>query len=340
MGGGEIALVARAKGLAAHLVPRQALETLGTAENLGAFIRSLSHLRAAIEPIAEPADVFAVERAIGRTASRYLWTLYRWQERTPGVLDVFAAHQDRRSLRVLLRGAAAAVPTDARLGGLLPTPSLPLLALTELARQRSPADVVQQLILLGHSDGPRLLPLVQTSQLDLLAVDVALLEGLAERAIRVAQHADEALDEFVRVLIDAGNLQTALLIAGEPAEIDPSRLFVGGGRWLSASAARSIARAGSYQHALTIMVAAVAHSPLASALPVVASDLAHVDRTFIITMLEWLARVARVEPLGTAPLLRLLLLIEAQSRDLRALAWGTALATPPALRKQQLVTPA
>jgi vacuolar-type H+-ATPase subunit C/Vma6 len=336
----ETGLVARAKGLASRLVPRQTLETLATVEKLDAFVQSLSRLGSAVEPIAESADVFAVEQAIGQTASRHLSTLYRWQERTPGVLDVFAALQDRRSLRALLRGAAAGAPPEARHRGLVPTPLLPSRALTELARQPSPSTVVQQLYLMAYPDVSHLLPLVQTSQIDLLAIDVALLAGFADRARRVAAGGDEALREFVRMLIDAGNAENALLIAGEPVDVDRSALFVRGGRWLSVDVFLAVTRAASFQQAVTVLAAAIAHSPLALPGSGVATDLAAVDRTFVVTILRWLARVSRLDPLGTAPLLRLLLLVEAQSRDLRALAWGAALGTPPSLRTQQLVTPA
>jgi len=335
----EIALVARARGVGRHLLARETLETLAEADDLPAFADDLSRLGAPIDPIREPLDVFAIERAVGHTAGRHLRTLRRWQERTPGALDVFDADQDRRSLRALLRGAVQGAPAEARLEGRRPTPSLPQLALTGLAHQASPADVVRQLVLLAHPDARRLLPLVQKSQPDLLAVDVALLFGFAERATRAAAGGDETLREFVSTLIDIGNAQNALLMSSGPRDIDPAGTFVRGGRWLSASAFVSAAGAGSQQEALTRLATAFANSPLAS-LPLVAGDVAHLDRAFFTAALERLARAARLDPLSTAPLLRVLLLIEAQSRDLRALAWGAALGTPASLRRQQLVTPA
>jgi hypothetical protein len=60
---------------------------------------------------------------------------------------------------------------------------------------------------------------------------------------------------------------------------------------------------------------------------------------FLSNTLARLTRLARVDPLSSATVLRVLLLIDAQSRDLRALAWGVTLGTPVSLRKQQLVTP-
>jgi vacuolar-type H+-ATPase subunit C/Vma6 len=335
----EIGLVARAKGLGTRLVPRQTLETMARAEDFAAFVQSSSGVGTAIEPVGEPANIFAVEDAIRRTASRHLSTLQRWEERTPGVLDVFAAHQDRRSLRALLRGAASGTAPEARLRGLLPTWSLPLRALSELARQPSPSALVRQLVALAHPDASRLLPLAGTSQIDLLAVDVMLLIAFADRAGQAATRADAVLRDFVGALIDAGNAENALMMAGEPAVSDRPSLFVRGGRWFPIEAFLAVARAGSHADALTRLAAVIAHSPLAL-LAAVSSDVARVDRTFVVNVLEWLARASRIDPLSTAPLLRVLMLVEAQSRDLRALAWGAALGTPPSLRLQQLVTPA
>jgi vacuolar-type H+-ATPase subunit C/Vma6 len=335
----EIALIARARGLSTHLVSRETLETLAEADDLPALARGLSRLAGAIDPVGEPSDIFGIERAIEKTANRHLRTLYHFQERRQGVLDVFVALQDRRSLRALLRGAAQGASPETRLDGVLPTPQLPQRALFELAHQASPRAVVGQLTLLAHPDAQRLLPVVQTSQPDLLAVDTALLRGFAERATRIASGTDETLRDFVSALIDVGNAQNALLVASAPRDIDPAAIFVHGGRWLTASAFVKAASAGSQQFALDAIATAFARSPLASSLPVVASDFAYADRAFLIARLRQLTRIALLEPLGTAPVLRVLLLIDAQCRDLRALAWGAVLGTPAALRKQQLVTP-
>ena len=333
----ETGLVARAKGLARHLLPRDTLEMLAEAEDFAAFVRGLSRLGRAIDPIGVPFDMLAVERAIGRTASRHLRTLARWEEHTPGALDVFAARQDHRSLRALLRGAWQGAPPERRLEGLLPTSSLPQLALSQLARQASPAHVARQLVLLGHPDARRLLQLTQTSRPDLLVLDQALLAGFAERARRAAGRADETVREFVGAMMDVGNAQNAIILAGDPRDADPAHLFVQGGRWVSLETYVSAAR-GSPQHALTTLATALARSPLASWLPVVPGDVATLDRAFLAVLLKRLGHRSRIDPLSQAPLLQTLLLIEAQSRDVRTLAWGAALGTPVSLRKQQLVT--
>jgi vacuolar-type H+-ATPase subunit C/Vma6 len=156
---------------------------------------------------------------------------------------------------------------------------------------------------------------------------------------RLAARADETLREFVGMLIDIGNVQNALLLSSGPRDVDPLATFVTGGRYLAASAFRVAATAASEEIALRTIAATLARSPLASALPVVAGHVAHLDRAFLSDALARLARAARLEPMSSAPLLRVLLLIDAQSRDLRTLAWGAVLGTPPSLRRQQLVTP-
>jgi vacuolar-type H+-ATPase subunit C/Vma6 len=338
MSGSEIALVARAKGVSGHLLERKTLEDLAEADDLGAFGRAVARLGAAIEPIGEAADVFAIERAIARTANRHVRTLHRYQERTPGLLDVFMAEQDRRSLRALLRGAAQGAPPERRLEGLVPTRALPRRALAELARQASPSAVVRQLVLLSHPDAPRLLPLVQRAQPDLLAVDQALLLGFAQRATQAAARSDETLREYLSDLIDIGNAQTALLITAGPRDVAAADSFVPGGRWLSRDAFVSAATALSQHDAMAILATSFAGSPLASLLPAAATNVAHIDRAFLSNALQRLERAARLAPLSSAPVLLVLLRIEAQSRDLRTLAWGAALGTPPPLRKQRLLT--
>ena len=335
----EIALIARAQGVKSHLLRRDILETLAEADDLAAFSRRLSRLGASIDPVGDTPDVFAVERAAGRTANRYLRTLYRWQERTPGVLDIFAAYEDRRSLRAFLRGPLEGAPAERRLDGLVPTPTLPPRAHAELARQPSPQAVAAQLTVLAHLDARRLGPLVRASQPDLLAIEAALLFGFAERATRAAAGADQTVREFVAMLIDIGNAQNALLLSRGPRDIDPRDTFVGGGRYLVAPAFIGAANAASQEAASAILAVALARSPLASAIPVVAGDTAHLDHGFLVHALRWLERAARLEPISGAALLRVLLLIDAQSRDLRTLAWGAVLGTPSSLRTRQLVTP-
>jgi vacuolar-type H+-ATPase subunit C/Vma6 len=334
----DLALVARAKGLATHLLSRATLERLASADGLVSFARDLRHLGADLDPIDETADVTAIDRAVGRTAARHLHTLARWPHRRPGALDLFAADQERRALRALLRGAVQGAPAAQRLAGLLPTPRLPLRALTELARQPSAAGVVRQLVLLGHPDAPGLLPLVRQAQPDLLPIEIALLRAFAGRATAAAR-GDRHVRAYVHERIDLGNAQNALLIAGGPRDVTPGDCFVDGGRWLPREPFVSAASAVSVERALATLHRALAGSPLAAALPVLAGETGRLERQYLAGAFQRLHEAARREPLSAAPLLWVLLRLEAQSRDLRALAWGALLGAPPTLRRQELVTP-
>ena len=334
----EIGLVARAKALSRRLVPRDALDRLADAGDLAGFARGLVRLGATIDPLGESPDIFAIERAIERTTSRYIRTLQRWQTRSPGVLDVFNADRERRSLRALLRGAVQGAPFEARVAGLLPTSSLPLPALVALAREASAAAVVRQLIVFRRPHADRLLALAESARPNLMAIEVALLDDYADHATRAAAYGDDILRQFVHNRIDVINAQNALLMSGGPRELGPKDGFVGGGRWLTRPDFVSASAAESQDAARAHLRAALARTPLACLLETGLSGAAHLERTFLAETLKQLTRASRLAPLSTAPLMRVLIRIEAQSHDLRALAWAAFLDVPAPLRRQQLVT--
>jgi vacuolar-type H+-ATPase subunit C/Vma6 len=198
---------------------------------------------------------------------------------------------------------------------------------------------MQQLVMLGHASARLLLPRVAPSRPDLLGIDLALLRAFAARAAKAAAHADQPLREFVATVIDLGNAETALVAAGEPRDTDAVDLFVAGGHSLRVDVFTAAIGAGSAQQALAVLSRALARSLLAPALPHAAGDAIDLDRRFLTAMLSRLGRLCRLEPLSSAPVLRVLLLMEAQTRDLRTAAWGVALGVPAAVRRQHLVTP-
>jgi vacuolar-type H+-ATPase subunit C/Vma6 len=332
----EVALIARARGLRSRLLTRATLERLADTADAAALARALSTAGAGPAALAEPRDVFAIERAAGDAASSHLRTLYAWQVRWPGVLDVFVAQLDRRALRAMLRGAAQGAAADARLDGILATPTLPAALLSRLSRQASAHDVVRLLVGAGHPDAARLAPLVRGAQPDLLRLDLALLRGFAARTAEAARTGDATLRAFTGAAIDLCNAQ---LLAGEPPELDAADFFVAGGVTLSLDEFIEAARAGSAQAAWSRLSAALARSPFGRGLSISVEDAARLDRAFLANALARLSRAARREPLGTAPVLHVLLLVEAQCRDLRSLAWGAALGVPASARRAQLVTP-
>jgi len=333
-----VGLIARARTLVGHLVTRATLECLAEAADLPAFARAVVRLGAELEPVGETWDLPGFERAVRQTGARHLATLRRWQGDGPGLIEIISGDFDRKSIRRMIRGAMQGAPVAARLDGLSATPQLPERVLSELARQSSPSAVVGLLAIVGHPDAAALAPLVARAQPELFAIDRVLLSGWASRAADVARR-DLAVRDLVHLRVDVANAQTALLLAGGPHDADPGAAFVTGGHWLTEALFTAAASASTPANGLTALQPGLAHTPLASLLPAVATDVDAMERAYLSHALDRLARHARLQPIDTPTLLRTLLRIEAQGRDLRSLAWGAALGTPPASRKALLVTP-
>jgi vacuolar-type H+-ATPase subunit C/Vma6 len=336
--GPNTGLIARARGLIRHLVPRATLETLAECPDLSAFARGVARLGADLEPIGEPWDLAGFERAVRQTAARHLATLARWQQGKTSAIGIFTDDLDRQSVRRLIRGAMIGAPAAARLEGLTPTPRLPERVLTELARQPSPSTVVGLLAALGHPDALALAPHVAATQPELFAIERTLLAGWAARS-RAAAAGDRFLRDLVALRVDVGNAQVALLLASGPRDGDPSRAHVAGGRALTPQHLVTAAAAPTPGEALMVLQRALGGTALEPLLPAVPSEVESMDRRYLTYALGRLRERLRREPMDTAMLFRTLLRIEAQGRDLRALAWGAVLGTPSPLRKEALVTP-
>jgi vacuolar-type H+-ATPase subunit C/Vma6 len=332
-------LDARACGLRAKLFGRAELEAMAGAPSAAALARELEQAGRLLEPIERPATVASIESAVRHTAARHLGVLSRWAG--PGsALDLFYADQDRRSLRALLRGALQGAPSDDRLAGLLPTPRLPERALTLLARQPTPSRVAAQLVLLHHPDAPRLSALTARAQPVLLDLERALVRGFAERSLAAARAADRNLREVVRTRIDVCNIQMALAFVGGPRDVEAGTLFTDGGLALArtgfveASLAPSVAEA-----TLRLERALAAGKALQRVVRAAGGDPSRLELLALRQALVEQRRVARLDPLGSAPLVLFLLRLQAQTADLRRLAWGAALGAPAELLRSELVTP-
>jgi hypothetical protein len=331
---------ARARGLAAHLFTRAELEALAAAEP-GQLPRALNRSGKLHLPVNDQAGPPELEQAVRATVKRHQATLARWAGAAP-LLAVFDADQDLRSLRALLRGAQQAAPAAARLSGLLPTAALPERALAELARQPTAALVASHLLVLGHPDAPGLVALTaHQAQPDLFALDLQLVQGFAARARAAARRGDANLRGFVACRLDVCNAQAALLLGGCP-EVDPARCFVPGGAHLEAPVFTAAAKAGSPAEASRVLREALAGTPLEGLVPPLAVGAAlgsQVEQRGLTSLLEAQRRAARARPLCSAPALLVLLRLDAMSRDVRRLAWGSELGAPASLVRPELVTP-
>jgi len=262
--------------LAGRLLGRPELERLAAEPTLADLAEAL-HARG-LAP-APPAAAEELELAARRTAGGYLRTLARWAPGAPAALGALFAAEELRSLRALLRGAAAGTAPAARLSGLLPTPELPERALAELARQAAPRELAALLVAWGHPLGPPLLAAAATARPDLLRIESALERATAARALAAARHGGRDLLAFTRASIDVDNAGAALALAAggrgdlEPrppaasgrGNLEPRGLLVTGGT-LPPALFLAAARAGSPAAATLALAQSLRGSWLAAAL--------------------------------------------------------------------------
>jgi hypothetical protein len=332
-------LDARARGLALHLCSREELErwaALPDARGLGHALDASGRLATPLPVVASAADI---EQAQRRTVADCLTKLARWAGPANPVLEAFCAGQDRRSLRSLVRGATEGAPAEARLSGLLPTPQLPMPVLAELAQAHSPREVAMHLFVLRDPHADALVALTAQARVDLLEVELALAHVLADRWRRAAERGDATLRECIRARIDGVNAQAALELAGSASDFAAPALFVAGGQALALTTYVNAASAASPAAAAATLARAFAGTPLAKLFASAPEDPAQLEVDLLVHTIAALRRRGRVDPLGSAPVQLLLARLDAQSRDLRRLAWGLELGVAPAALREGLVTP-
>lgn len=328
---------ARARGLQTRFFTRRELEDLAALDRV-TLGRTLARSPRFVEAPPEAATAFELEQATRRTAARHLALLARWTEPLSPALELFFADQDRRNLRALLRGAIQGAPAADRLAATVPTPSLPNRALLELAHLPTPADVVGLLVVLSHPDARRLLPHATRTGAELLELELALDQGFAERALAAARRGDDPLRGYVARRLDVTNAQRALLLAGEVRDVDAERLFVEGGQALAREAFLEVATAkpALAGAALTKALAGTALEELAAA---ALGDPVRLEALWLRSELDAQRAAARLDPLGSATVMRVLLRLLAQSLDLRRLVLGAAAGAPASTLRPGLVTP-
>jgi len=328
-------LNARARGLATHLASRATLEALAQLPDLVTFSRECA-VAGVVQAEPEQPAPFALELAFRRTTARNLNLLVRWMGPRTEALRFVLEDEDRRSLRALLRGAAAGVSAETRLAGLLPTPSLPERPLEVLARQSRCRDVVALLVAWRHPYGPPLLPAVASDPPDLFKLECELNRTFALRATRGARRGGRALRAHVQEFIDLENLRGGLVLATNELELAPDAAFLPGGRRISLEHFRAAASSRNPIQAADRLAAGFGESEVAQLARRHASDPRALEEALLRHRGKQLREQARLDPLGPAPLLWYLFRLRSQSVTLGRLLWGTALGVPSAVRRETL----
>ena len=325
---------ARARGLATHLLLPGEWQVLAAVADLPALVTQLEHAREPLRLRGPRADAASVEQAVRRRAAERLALLARWCRDQPALLEAIFGDEDRRSLRALLRGAVAGAPPEARLAGVLPTPSLPLRALETLAAQPSVAALGALLAAWSHPLAPALRDAPRRGPPDLLALETSLTRAFAARALAAASHGDAVLRLYLAQLVDMENVLAALALTAASTELEPAAVLVSGGS-VPLSALERVARAPPGVPALRAAEEAFRGTVLASGFTELeparlAERLASLLRTH-------LHRLARIDPLGSAPVLDYALRVREEVQRFQRLAWGLSLGAPLAERLGEAV---
>jgi vacuolar-type H+-ATPase subunit C/Vma6 len=316
---------ARARGLATHLLSPGDWQALRDVPDLPALAAQLEHAREPVHLLGPGRDAALVEQAVRRRTGERLAILARWCRGHPALLEVIFGDEDRRSLRALVRGAAAAAPPEARLAGTLPTPALPLRALETLAAQPTIAAVAALLVTWRHPAASALEGAPRRGPPDLLLLDAALTREFARRALAAARGGDQVLRWHVGALVDRENVLAVLALAASPADLKPAALFVEGGS-VGQAALERVAAARPQLAALEEARAEFRHTIFQEAFTEVepsrlAAHLAAAHRAHLHSQ-------ARSDPLGSAPVLDYALRLRDEVERFQRLAWALALDAP------------
>jgi hypothetical protein len=296
-------IAARARGLTTEVLTADLLAAIELARDPPGLASALEKARLPADPAPDAVD--ALTRA--RT-SRDLAILARWS----GALAPLELDEDRRSLRLVIRGLAAAAPAGRRLLGTIATASLPSPVLAALAAAPDLAGITDVLARRGHPFAA----VLADQPLDTLALELA----LARRFAELARPRDHAMRIHVTQVIDAENVEAALLIAARGAGVPDA--FVRGGRELGRDAFEAAVRQ-PIDAARETLAAALATTPLADALYAPAPGA--LEDAALGWQLATQRGLRRLQPLGLAPAIHLVLRRRDEARRLRRAAWKLAL---------------
>lgn len=243
--------------------------------------------------------------------------LARWAGDRAPALAVVLDDEDRAAVRALVRGVVAGAPVEDRLAAAGPTPALPANVLRILARAPTASALADELTRLEHWAAPALTVAVAASP-DLFGFEQDLARRFAARARAAARH-EPALARHVAQVIDAENAGAAWLLAARGRDLDPETCFVEGG----ARVTRAVFAAAS-GGATTELARALAGTPLARAL-----ETGGIEDAALTWHLDTQARLRRLDPIGLAPILLLVLSRRRDRRIARRSQWRAILGGHP-----------
>lgn len=300
-------VVVRARGLANHLLPRQVLERLARSPGMGPLARALQELGygpRSREGGVRSSAAAQIDESIAQRCQRRLDVLASWLgERRPLFAGVFE-DEERSAIRVWLRRASSGGPTAPDAARPAGVPDL----VRSLARRGSPYAEALEGVLRAQGDV-------------VMALEAALDATFARRARLAAERLGGRLLAWVADGIDLANAWDALLGGGGD--------FVEGGRRLGRERHASIQRETSQPVRRRQLAAVFGPSPLAAVFDDPGLPLAALEARATALRIAQERRAARLEPLGAAPILEVVMRLRAERSDLRRVNWGVEQGLPP-----------
>lgn len=330
-------LNSRISGLSSRLLKRTQLEMLSQARDLVGLAVALENSGLLPPGFAERSSPGALDLAVRRVAAERMRVLAQWSRERADCLAVIFEDEDRRSLRAIFRGAYQGAPSEARMAGLIPTPTLPEKVLDELAHQPTTAEVVTLLVLWKNPYGRPLRKEARAAQPDLFKLELSLNQTFAERASSAARIAGPELEEHVAQIIDIENAFAALVLAEQGQDVQPARCFISGGRRLEYVKFRNAAYAGGASQAGAVIAAAFSSTLFAEAFRGMAGDPAGLEEEVLALQVKDARREALRDPLGPMSAVAYALRLRGESLDLRRIIWGVALDAPRELLFSDLI---
>lgn len=329
--GGWEPLAARVRGLATHLLNAARLREIARADDLNALARALADAGATVGVAPDPV---ALEIAARRVVAGYVATVWRWAGDRQPELAPFLEDEDRRSVRALVRGAAAGAAPASRLASLVPTPMLPIRALDELAKQATAAEVGALLRAWKHPFGAAI---TAADSADLLATESAVDRLWAARAREALGHGPDVLRRALGLIVDATNAGTALVLASQHSDVDHASLFLDGGARIHAAKFDAAIAKGNRPDAGELLSLVIEPPSLAAAVSDASIGSVPLEDGVLRALIGWARVEARRDPTGPASVIEFLFRVRAQLHDLQLLAWRIALGAPRVLPHQLLV---
>lgn len=315
-------VVARARGLRTHRLPPGQLTALRRAADLKELGAALARAGFPVEEGEHRPD--ALELAVRRRAAAELRVLARRCGNRAAVLPVIFEDEDRRSLRAILRGSLQHQGPDARLRGLVPTPTLPERALAEAAAAPTPGAVAALLTIWNHPFAAGLRLPASAAAPDPLALDLALDRAWAARAMNGASRGGSELARFVGDAIDLMNAATVLARTGMAPARAPELYLDGGPRITRTAFSALLTRDRTVAlPALADLFGGTTYGPVLRR-----AGARGVEEALLAARLEVERRAALRAPLSIAPALWYALELRSESLALSRIIWGLALGAP------------